>query len=192
MIHPLDEPVDIALTVDDVMMMRAGLRQYLLYWQRHVEEDGGVTHSEQEHAEVRNRVGQLIWRLERATASPGSRIQHSAEAVRPPDATGPPDVDPSAWADQPQRPPQPWDGHAFSVERQLPSGRWVGVWTRATKQTVAWRGMCSCGWRSSEISGGKITGDPATGVESEQSREAVYDWWNEHHVPGFEERQRGG
>lgn len=82
----LDDPVDIDLTVEDVLMLRAGLRQYLLYWQRHVQEDGGATHLEQEHAEIRRRFGELIWRLERATSPPGSRIEHSEEAVRPPDA----------------------------------------------------------------------------------------------------------
>jgi len=46
--------------------------------------------------------------------------------------------------------------------------------------------MCSCGWR-----GGQITGDAATGQEDDASRELVYDWWNEHHVPGFPERDRG-
>lgn len=89
MIHRLDDPVDIVLTVEDVMTLGAGLRQYLLYWQRHVEEDGGTTHSEEQHAEIRDRVGKLIWRLERATAPAGSRIQHSEEAVRPADAQAP-------------------------------------------------------------------------------------------------------
>lgn len=179
----MDEPVDVALTVEDVMTLRAGLRQYLLYWQRHVEEDGGATHSAEDHGEIRRRVGELIWRLERATAPPDSRIQHSDEAVRPPGVSAPPDADQSQWPDPPARPS---DGHGFSVERQLPDGRWVQGWTRATQQTAAWRGMCSCGWR-----GGEISGDPATGQEDDESRERVYDWWNEHHVPGFEQRDRG-
>lgn len=185
MIHRLDEPVDVTLTVEDVVTLTAGLRQYLLSWQRHVEEDGGASHSEEEHSEIRRRVGELIWRLERATAPPGSRIQHSEEAVRPPGVSAPPDIAPTEWSDQPEPAPQLWDRHSFSVERQLPDGRWGEGWTRATQQTVAWRGSCSCGWR-----GGQISGDPVTGVEDDESRERVYDWWNEHHVPGYEQREQ--
>ncbi|MBA2417001.1 MAG: hypothetical protein H0V64_14180 [Geodermatophilaceae bacterium] len=108
MIHRSNEPVDVALTVEDVMMLRAGLLQYLKYWQRHVEEDGGATHSEDEHAEIRRRVGELIWRLERATAPPDSRmIQHSVEAVRPAGVQASPDIDPAVWSDQPEPPAQP-------------------------------------------------------------------------------------
>lgn len=160
------------------MTLGAGLRAYLRSWQRHVEEDAGATHSPEEHAEIKRRVGELIWRLERATARPGSRIQHSDEAIRPAGVEAPPDIDPEEW---PQPPSPPRDGHSFSVERQLPDGRWVEGWTRATQQTTAWRGMCSCGWR-----GGDITGDSSSGQEDDASRERVYDWWNEHHVPDFE------
>lgn len=162
----LDEPVVVPLSVEDVMFLRAGLRQYLRFWERHVQEDGGATHSDDEHAELRRRVGELIWRLERATAPPGSRIQHSDEAVRPPGVTASPDLDSS---------------HSFSVERQLPGGDWVSGWTRETQETqetLAWRGACTCGWRS-----GQISGDPATGQDDDASRERLYDWWNEHHLP---------
>ena len=183
----LDDPVDIRVTVADVMLLRAGLHQYLLHWQRHVQEDGGATHSEVEHAELRNRVGELIWRLERAGAPPNSRVRHSDEAVRPAGALAPADVESPEWEDQAQPAPQSWDGHAFSVERQLPDGRWVSMWTRGTQQTVAWRGMCSCGWRGQEISG-----VPANGREDDGSRERAYNGWNEQHVPGFQERTGGG
>lgn len=104
----LNEPVDITLTVEDVMTLGAGLRQYLLYWQRHVEEDGGATHSPEEHAEIKRRVGELIWRLERATAPPGAGIHHSDEAVRPAGVEAPPDIDPAEW---PEPPSLPEDGH---------------------------------------------------------------------------------
>ncbi len=46
--------------------------------------------------------------------------------------------------------------------------------------------MCSCGWRSGEISG-----DRATGPEDDASRKLVYNRWNEHDVPGFQEQDRG-
>ncbi|MGI8681594.1 MAG: hypothetical protein ACR2JO_05585 [Mycobacteriales bacterium] len=183
----LNDQVDIRLTVEDVMLLRAGLDQYLLHWQRHVQEDGGATHSEVEHAELRSRVSELIWRLERAEAPLNSRIRHSDEAVRPAGIVATADVESSEWEDQTPPAPQSWDEHGFSVERQLPEGRWVSTWTRANQQTVAWRGMCSCGWRGQETSG-----DPATGKEDDASRERAYDWWNEHHVPGFPERTRDG
>lgn len=184
MSHGGAEPIVLNLTVEDVMTLRSGLRRYLLYWRSHVEEAGGAEHSDEQYAEIRRRVGELIWRLERATASTGCRVQHSDEAVRPPGVDALLDRHLSDWAEQGPS-PHPWDGHGFSVERQRPDGRWVSGWTQATQETVAWRGMCFCGWRGDEISG-----DFATGQEDDDARERAYDWWNEHHVPGFKQRNR--
>lgn len=87
-----DQPVDVELTVRDVMMLGAGLRSYLLSWQQHVDEDGGAAHPEDENAEVHRQVGELIWRLECAGAPPGARIEHSAEAVEPSGPYGQPNA----------------------------------------------------------------------------------------------------
>jgi hypothetical protein len=73
----------VPLTTGDLMTVRAGLSSYLREFARHRAEDGGATHPEEEWAAMKRDVGQLLWRLEEATAPPGAHIEHSDEAVPP-------------------------------------------------------------------------------------------------------------
>jgi hypothetical protein len=73
----------VRLTAGDLMTLRAGLTSYLREFARHRAEDGGATHPEDEWEAMKRDVGQLLWRLEEASALPGSQIEHSDQAVPP-------------------------------------------------------------------------------------------------------------
>lgn len=73
----------LSLSTDDIMTLRVGLTAYLRAFAEHREEDGGATHPEEEWQALKREVGQLLWRLEEATAPPGAHIIHSDEVVRP-------------------------------------------------------------------------------------------------------------
>jgi hypothetical protein len=81
----LDEAAAVSVTVTrgELMLLCAGLTEYLTAFAHHREEDGGAAHPEAEWVELQRRTGELIWRLEEAGAPPGTRIIHSDEAVVP-------------------------------------------------------------------------------------------------------------
>lgn len=84
---PVDDVDEYAVNLrwDDLSLIGAALPAYLREFERHRAEDGGVSHPEEEWQQLRRRVGQLIWRLEVASAPAGATIEHSAEAVPPDD-----------------------------------------------------------------------------------------------------------
>lgn len=74
---------EVRLSGRDLMMLRAGLRAYVDAFSAHRAEDGGVSHPESQWRDLQREVGQLLWRLEEASAAPGSRVEHSEDAVEP-------------------------------------------------------------------------------------------------------------
>jgi hypothetical protein len=83
-----NERAIMALSPDEVDLLRMGLVRYMLHWQEHYEEDGGETHTAQELDQVMTEAGRLLWRLEQETASPGVTIVPSEFAVPPGPPTG--------------------------------------------------------------------------------------------------------
>lgn len=190
--YDLERAVKITVTSQELSMLTGAVQRVLRYCEQHYREDGGATHSPEEYATVRQGYGELLWRLDTASVPSGTKLQHSKRARRPRDA-GNDDVihltadDPSvAAAAGSERQPALWDGHSFHVERLLPDGRSVSSWSSRTQLTREFRAACSCGW-----SGQEIVGDQTTGREDDDSREAAYDYWDRHHVPGYEERSPG-
>jgi hypothetical protein len=174
-----DDQHQLWLSTDDIMTMRVGLTAYLREFARHRAEDGGATHPEAEWQALQREVGQLLSKMEEATASPSAHASHSEDAVRP--ESGVTDQGPTGRADTPVRGS---DGsHSFSVWRLLPDGQWTGAWSEETRVTVEFRGHCSCGWE-----GPAIAGNPETGREDDLERERVYDFWDRHHVPDWAAR----
>lgn len=78
-----DATYDITLSSDDLMAMRAGLTSYLQAYDEHRALDRGATHPDEERAQLRRHVGELIWRLENAEGKSGTVVAHSDEAVDP-------------------------------------------------------------------------------------------------------------
>jgi hypothetical protein len=76
--------------------------------------------------------------------------------------------------------------HSFHVDRQLSNGQWVDFWSEETRQTVAFRGACSCGWTGQDVSG-----DLETGHYDNASMERAYAYWDRHHCPDWERRHEG-
>ena len=190
--YDLERATRITVTTQELLMLTGAVQRVLRYWEQHYRDDGGATHSPEEYATVRQSYGELLWRLETASVPRGAKLQHSKNSRRPPDADDDGvihmtadelSVADAAAMEQPQA---IWDGHSFRVQRLLPDGRWVASWSSRTQQTTEFRAACSCGW-----TGQRIVGDLATGHEDDDSREAAYDHWNRHHVPGYDERSQG-
>lgn len=79
----LDVERDVTLTGRDLMLCRAGLSAYLKAFDEHRRIDGGRSHPDEQWQVLRRQVGELIWRLEEAGVEPGTRLQHSEDAVDP-------------------------------------------------------------------------------------------------------------
>ena len=74
----------LALNSHELMLLGAGLTASLKQFATHRRDvDPEGFHTEKQWDEFRVRVGQLLWKLETVGASPGTVIEHSAEAVPP-------------------------------------------------------------------------------------------------------------
>lgn len=78
-----EEVHHLTLTTDGIMTLRVGLTSYLRAFAQHRAVDGGATHPEEEWQAFKTEVGQLLWRLEEATAPLGAQVIHSEDAVQP-------------------------------------------------------------------------------------------------------------
>ncbi len=78
-----EEQHQIQLSGEDFTTLQIGLTAYLREFAAHRAEDGGASHPEEEWIAIKNRVGQLLWRLEAATTAPGADSKRSEHAVRP-------------------------------------------------------------------------------------------------------------
>ncbi len=164
-----------SFSTDEILTLRVGLTAYLHAFVEHGAADGGATHADAERQALQREVGQLLSKLEQAMASPGAHVIHNEDTVRPR----------SGVTDQgPDTPVRGVDhSHSFGVWRLLPDGQWTGAWSEETRETIEFRGHCSCGWE-----GPLIAGNLQTGWEDDHDRERVYDFWDRHHAPDWAAR----
>src|SRR4051794_10662698 len=81
--RPGEGRFDFSLSAGEASTVMAALRRYLSYWEQHVAEDHGRTHSQEQLEAVRQDVGRLLYRLEGVRAPAGARVQYSPEALLP-------------------------------------------------------------------------------------------------------------
>jgi hypothetical protein len=67
----------------EAMLVRAALHQYVDHWKKHAAADDFASHSREDLEAIRRQAGELIWRLETASAPEDVRIVHSDDAVDP-------------------------------------------------------------------------------------------------------------
>ena len=79
----LDDQHSMSLSGRELMMLRAGLKAYMNYFDAHRAEDAGASHPESQWVELQKDVGRLLWRLEEAGAGPQALVEHSPEAIDP-------------------------------------------------------------------------------------------------------------
>lgn len=79
----LDRQHSVPLSGRELMLLRAGLKAYLIVFDAHTAQDSGASHPEGQRAELQNDVGRLLWRLEEAGAGPQALVEHSPEAIDP-------------------------------------------------------------------------------------------------------------
>ncbi|MHB1289869.1 hypothetical protein [Georgenia sp.] len=125
--NPGDGQFEFSLNEGEASTVMAALRRYLTYWEQHVAEDHRRAHSQEHLEEVRQDVGQLLFRLEHALAPPGARVQYSPEAVPPNGATTSTTVnDLVSLPDDADRTANAWEGldleGAFTVAARADDG----------------------------------------------------------------------